>query len=236
MTSSLLFDGKHLRVSVLGNDPDRLIVTYDHWGADKAGFAPLKPRSAHSDRGYTHLHLATGQSDWFLNDDLPEVLDLVGRFAQAFPRKVTLAFSMGGFAALLLSRSIAFDNVMLVSPHSTFSPEYPPHDDRFVSKGVSQEVAAMAYDLLLNGPKSPADCVVLYDSLAPFDAAHAASAAGLFRNARLVDLKGGGHPATKRITNNGGFTLVQKAVMAETIDPAPILKRHLWLKKQTGKA
>lgn len=235
MTPPLLFDGKHLRVSVLGDNAGQLIVTYDHWGADKDGFAPLKARSAHSDRGYTHLHLATRQSDWFLNDDLPEVLKVVGAFVQDYPRKITLAFSMGGFAALVLSRSIAFDNVMLVSPHSTFSPEYPPHDDRFASKGVSHEVAAMAYDRLLEGPKPGADCVVLYDSLAPFDAAHAESAAGLFRRARLVDLQGGGHPATRQITNNGGFALVQRAVMAETMDPDPILKRHLWLKKKAAK-
>lgn len=226
MISRPLFDGEHLRATVLGDHADRLIVTFDHWSATKDGFPPPRNRSSYVDKGFTHLHLATRRNDWFLNPDLPGALDEIATFAAGFSHRVTLAFSMGGFGALMVSRVVDFAQALLVSPHSTFSPAYPPHDDRFAAAMVSEDFAAMAYRILLDARKSRADCVVLYDSTARFDAEHATAAAGLFRKARLVDLEGGGHPATQRITNNNRFGMVMRAITGEQVDIAPLVALH----------
>ncbi|OIP83317.1 MAG: hypothetical protein AUK37_07545 [Rhodobacterales bacterium CG2_30_65_12] len=234
MTPRFIHDGKDLRATVLGDAPDRLIVTYDHWGADKAGFPPLRAHSSYAALGFSHLHLVTRRNDWFLNRDLPGALHDIAEFAAPFAHKLTLAFSMGGFGALMVSRVVAFDRVMLVSPHSTFSPDHPPHDDRFAARGIALDFAAMAHDIVLGGPKSKADCAVLYDSSARFDAAHAAAVAGLFRAPRLVDLKGGGHPATTRLTANGKFDLVVQAITGQDFALDALVSAHCALATAAG--
>lgn len=226
MTPRYIHDGPHLRATVLGDHADKLIVTYDHWGASKADFQPPRARSSYVELGFTHLHLATRVNDWFVNPDLSVALEAIATFAERFAHKATLAFSMGGFGALMLSRMVDFDQVLLVSPHSTFSPVYPPHDTRFASVPVADEDAATAYAIILDSPKPRADCVVIYDSTAPFDSDHAAAAQGAFLKARAVDLKGGGHPATQLITDNKRFTVIQRAITGARIDEDRIKRVH----------
>lgn len=234
MTPRFIHDGRDMRATALGDAPDRLIVTYDHWSADKAGFPPLRVHSSYVALGFTHLHLVTRRNDWFLNRDLPGALHDIADFAAPFAHKLTLAFSMGGFGALMVSRVVAFDRVMLVSPHSSFSPDHPPHDDRFASDGIAPDFAAIACDILLGGAKSKAECAVLYDSSAPFDAAHAQAAAGLFRRSKLIDLKGGGHPATRRLTDAGRFDLVVQAITGRNFALDPLVTAHGELAAATG--
>lgn len=234
MTPRFIHDGKDLRATVLGDAPDRLIVTFDHWSAGKTGFPPLRTHSSYVALGFSHLHLVTRRNDWFLNRDLPGALHDIAEFAAPFAHKVTLAFSMGGFGALMVSRVVAFDRVMLVSPHSTFSPDHSPYDDRFATKGIALDFAAIAHDILLGGPKSTAACAVLYDSSARFDAAHAAAVAVLFRAPRLVDLKGGGHPATKRLTDNGQFDLVVQTITGRDFALDTLASAHRKLATAAG--
>jgi hypothetical protein len=225
-TPRFIVDADHLRATVLGDAPDRLLVTFDHWQVTKTDFTPVRTRSTFVENGFTHLHLATRQNDWFLNPDLPGALKDIAEFAAPFARKVALGFSMGGFGALMLSRVVAFDRLLLVSPHSTFSPEYPPFDDRFASAMVAPEFAAIAYETILAGPTSAAECVVLYDSTTAFDTDHAGAVTRLFRETRLVDLKGGGHPATRLLTDNNRFGLVVKAITGGALDAEPLLRVH----------
>lgn len=226
MKTERVFDGSHLRATAYGAATDKLIVTFRVYSRDISAFEPEKDRSAYVGRGFRHLHLTTRRSDWYLNADLPGALDAIGAFAEPFAHRVTLAFSMGGFGALMTSRVVDFDQVLLVSPHATFSPKYPPHDDRFRSTVREDAFAAAAFETIMDTPKSRADCVVLYDSSAPFDSAHADAACAMFHTARKVDLVGGGHPATRLLTNNRGFSKVMDAITGDRIEVGPILRHH----------
>jgi hypothetical protein len=226
MTPRFIVDGQHLRATALGDNAERLMITFDHWANDKTGFTPVRRGSTFVDKGFTHLHIATRQNDWFLNPDLPGALHDIAAFAANYPQKVSLAFSMGGFGALMVSRVVDFAQILLVSPHSTFSPDYPPFDDRFQSAEIDPAFAQVAYSVILDSPKSKADCVVLYDSATHFDTDHAEAAAQLFRKTRLVDLKGGGHPATRILTDNNRFGMVVKAVTGPGIPTDALVRQH----------
>lgn len=226
MTPRYLHRGERLRVSVLGDHPEQLIVTFDHWSRTKDGFEPVRTRSSYVQRGFTHLHFSTARNDWFLNEELPEALLKISRFAEAFPRKITLAFSMGGYGALLVSRVVGFQQAMLVSPHSSFSPAYPPHDGRFTTEVDNSDFADLANDMILSSLPSEADCVIVYDSTEPYDTEHAEASARLFRSARLVDLKGGGHPATQVLTGAQRFGVVMRAAIGDRIDTGEMEALH----------
>ncbi|RME16239.1 MAG: hypothetical protein D6801_05890 [Alphaproteobacteria bacterium] len=225
-----LHRGPHLEVSLRGDSAESLLVTFDHWRHDKAGFTEMPGETGYSRGGHTHLHISTSANDWFLNPDMPKALLKIARFAEGFSRRAALAFSMGGFGALLVSRVVAFDRVLLVSPHATWSPDDPPHDDRYHAEVRDAAFARAASDMVHASLKMDAECVILLDSTSPFDSDHAAAAARLFTRARLVDLKGGGHPATDLLKQAGRFGLVPKALLADRIDESRIVETHYKLR------
>ncbi|GKY86747.1 hypothetical protein [Sinisalibacter aestuarii] len=226
MTPRFIFDGEHLRATALGDHPDKLIITFDHWARDKDGFAPVRRDSSYVDKGFSHLHIATNRNDWFLNRDLPGALDAIAGFAAGYRRAVSLAFSMGGYGALLVSRVVTFRQVLLVSPHSTYAQDFPPFDDRFETDIADPDFAAAAHAAILDGKASKAACTVLYDSSMPFDTDHAEVAGNMFRNPRRIDLEGGGHPATRLLTDNNRFGMIMKAITADDLDVSRIEAQH----------
>lgn len=226
MQPRVIFDGDHLRATALGDDPERLIITFDHWARLKTGFPPDRETSSWVEKGFTNLHIVTRRNDWFVNPDLPQALIAIADAAAGYRHKVTLSFSMGGFGALMVSRLVDFQQVLMVSPHSTFSKVFPPYDTRFASDAETSEFGNIANDLILNSRKSAAECVVLFDSATPFDTEHAQTVRQLFRKPRLVELRGGGHPATRLLTDNKRFGLLMKTITGPKIDERPLVRQH----------
>lgn len=215
-----------------GDAPDALAITFDHWSKAKLGFTEMKPDTAFAQRGFTHLHVSTSHNDWFLNPDMPKALLKIARFAEAFPRKLTLAFSMGGFGALLVSRVVAFDQLLLISPHSTYSKDTAPHDGRFATDIQDEAFARSANEMVHASHRMDAECVVVYDSTQPFDTAHARISSRLFTRSRLVDLKGGGHPATGVLHAAQRYNLVRNAAIGDGIDEAAFVAAHYEILRQ----
>lgn len=212
-----------------GDGPDALAVTFDHWGEGKRGFSQKKAHTELARRGFTHLHVSTSQNDWFLNPEMPEALLKIADFAEPFARKLTIAFSMGGFGALLVSRVVAFDQLLLVSPHSTYSNAFPPHDDRFSADILDEGFARTAHDMVHSSLKMDAECVVVFDSTRPFDEAHARMSKKLFTRSRLVDLRGGGHPATGVLRAAKRYNMVLEAAIGHGIDETAFVDAHYQL-------
>jgi hypothetical protein len=222
-----------LQVTLHGDNPDTMIVTFDHWDRGKASFTDIPAQSGFAKRGYTHLHISTCRNDWFLNPDMPKALLKISRLCEDYPHKITIAFSMGGFGALLLSRVVAFRQLLLISPHSTYSKDVPPYDNRFAPDIRDEDFARTANDMVHSTLRMEAECVVLYDSTQRFDTDHAQSAARLFTDARLVDLRGGGHPAIGVLQKAGRYGLVRDAALGDGVDETALVEAHYKLVSPT---
>lgn len=221
-----LFDGTKLKVSLRGPRTARLMVTYDYWSRQKPGFGALNRRSRYADRGFTHLHLHTRQNDWFLNRETEAALAAIGSYARGFDSAASIGFSMGGFGVMLVSRVVDFDRVLLVSPHITFSEHQFPHETRFPAHIGNIGRALKLNERVVSGPPARAQAAVIYDGRVAGDLYHAETAAGRFGASELVDLAGGGHPATTALTRGGHFGLVLDAITGETLDMQPIRRAH----------
>lgn len=221
-----LFDGEHLRVIQSGNNRDKLAVTFDFWRRGKEDFENTDIVGGFVKDGYAQLHLATRANDWFVNPDLPEALLAIARFAAPFKRKIGFGFSMGGHGGLLVSRLVAFDRLLLVSPHSTHSKEIAPYDDRFPAAPTDPDVGETAYDMVHNAVATEADCVIVYDSTRDFDGYHARIAARLFARPRIIDLKRGGHPATTVLREADRYGLVRKVVLGGEAEEEAMVAAH----------
>jgi len=224
-----LFLGKKLRVSVRGPRTEKLMVTYDYWSRHKPGFGQIARRSRYADRGFTHLHLHCRQNDWFLNRETEAALEVIGAFAEGFSSAASIGFSMGGYGLMLVSRVVDFDRVLMVSPHITFSEHQYPHETRFPSHMANLGRALKLNERVVSGPPARADAAVLFDSRIAGDRYHAETAAGRFARSELVDLAGGGHPATTALTRAGHFNLVLDAITGEALDMGRISDTHAGL-------
>ncbi|PIE07548.1 MAG: hypothetical protein CSA74_07000 [Rhodobacterales bacterium] len=225
-----LFEGKKLRVSVRGPGQAKLMVTHDYWSRAKPGFGRLDRRSRYADRGFTHLHLHTRQNDWFLNRETEAALAVIEAYAKGFDMARSIGFSMGSYGAMLVSRVVTFEHVLLVSPHLTFSEHQYPHETRFPSHMANLGRALKLNARVFDGPPARARAAVIHDSRVAGDLYHARLAASRFTDAELVDLETGGHPATTRLTRGGQFNLVLDAITGPPrgpgLDMAPVRRAH----------
>lgn len=225
-TPEFLFDGQKLKVSIRGPRTDRLMVTYDFWSRKKAGFGQISPSSRYADRGFTHLHLSTRANDWFLTRETEAALEAIATYADGFDHAATIGFSMGGYGVMLASLAVDFDLAVMVSPHITFSEHQFPHETRFPAKIGNLGRALKLNERVVSAPTCRAQAAVIYDSRVARDVYHAETAAGRFAEVELVDLEGGGHPATTALTRAGHFGLVLEAVTGGTLDMGPIRAAH----------
>ncbi len=226
-----LFEGKKLRVSVRGAGRAKLMVTYDYWSRHKPGFGEINRHSRYADLGFAHLHLHTRQNDWFLNRETEAALDVIARYALGFEQAASIGFSMGGYGVMLVSRSVAFDRVLMVSPHITFSEHQYPHETRFPAHMSNLGRALKLNGRAVSGPPAGGRAAVIFDSRVAGDLYHAETAAGRFRRFELVDLAGGGHPATTALTRGGHFNLVLDAITGDSLDMGPIRRAHAELER-----
>ena len=224
-----LFTGKKLRVSLRGPRTAKLMVTYDYWSRHKPGFGQLNRRSRYADRGFTHLHLHSRQNDWFLNRETEEALAVIEAYAKGFEGAASIGFSMGGFGAMLLSRAVDFDRVLMVSPHITFSPHQYPYETRFPAHIGNLGRALKLNERVVSSPPARGSAAVIFDSRVEGDLYHAETAANRFSHFELVDLTGGGHPATTAITRGGFFSRVLDAITGDGLDMGPIRHAHAGL-------
>lgn len=224
-----LFEGKKLRVSVRGPRTEKLMVTFDYWSRHKPGYGQLNRRSRYADRGFTHLHLHCRQNDWFLNRETEAALEVIEAYAKGFDSAVGIGFSMGGYGVMLVSRVVDFDRVLLVSPHITFSEHQYPHETRFPAHMGNLGRALKLNERVISGPPARADAAVIFDSRVAGDPFHAETAGSRFGRLELVDLVGGGHPATTALTRAGHFNLVLDAITGEGLDMGRIRDTHAGL-------
>ncbi len=153
-------------------------------------------------------------------------MEVIAPYAKGFDHAATIGFSMGGYGVMLASRAVDFDLALMVSPHITFSEHQYPHEMRFPAKIGNLGRALKLNEAVISAPPVRASAAVIYDSTIASDIYHAEAAASRFRAAELLDLKGGGHPATMALTRGGHFGLVLDAITGAALEIEPIRRAH----------
>ncbi len=193
-TSVVLFAGALLHAEVYNPDAEVLFVTFDRWRRDRDGFAEWQPSRTMAGYGFAELVIKTAQNDWYLNRELDALRRVLKDFTKPYRTVRTFAFSMGGFAALLLSRPLRLRNAVLISPQWSPFPKVAPFDTRYraEAKGLVMEHGDLAQHVSgkLRG-------VVLYDPTVVVDKWHARLIEEQAPKLFPVAMPLAGHPATQ---------------------------------------
>ena len=216
-----IFAGAHLRATLFGPGQARLAVFFDHLDRQRSGFSGAAASRSFGRRGFSQLVVQTARNDWYLNADLAPLMRALESVCAGYDGVTGIGFSMGGFAALKLSRALRLSRVLLVSAQVTPFADRAPFDGRY-----RRFAGGMLPALDLTG----ADIAPGLQGLALFDPLnrskdrdHARAIAALAPAVRAVALPFGGHPATGLIRRAGLWGHLQRMVAEDRLQPAAIL-------------
>lgn len=221
-----VYSGRFLRVLEYRASDEKVILTFDHWRKNRSRFPKTEQHKYYRKFGVSNLCLESAANDWFVNPDLPDALDALAARAGHFQDRRGIGFSMGAYGALLVSAVVDLRRLMLVSPQAAAADGALGCDDRFSRDFQSPEAAAAVDDVLRLGHKRTGQCLVVYDPRISQDLRHANYAASLFERAELLDLPGGGHPATGMISGAGRYNAVVRSLIGEQPLAASVAALH----------
>ena len=221
----MLFDGEHLRAEVHGPDREILFVRFDNLRLERTGFPGFEPSEKVAARGMAELSVVTARNDWYLNPDLEALRVALRGFTGRYKTVRCIAFSMGGYAALLLSKALRLRQAVLVSPQYCVFPALPPGDLRYAryAKTLDPAVADLA-DVVAPRLRG----VVVFDPLGnPMDRAHARMILTMAPNMSGVAMAFGGHPATLAMAGLPAARQFRNMTLAGNLNPAQYRALHV---------
>ncbi|PHQ98887.1 MAG: hypothetical protein COB39_06830 [Marinosulfonomonas sp.] len=218
-----VFETENVRVTCYDASLPRMVVSFDIWRKDRSGFPPPKPSGFYKQNGLAYLTIQSAHNDWYLSTDLPKLRKILSRFTKQFDHITALGFSMGGYGALLLSRALHLNQVVLVSPQSSIFPARAPFDDRYLQEAMRLDPAL---DTLAEYPRRGLRGVLLYDPSDMIDTQHTAIITGLYPNIIATPLPFGGHPATQAITQANLFAKIQHELLRRPVRAREFIRLH----------
>ncbi len=218
-----VFDGERLRAVLFPGRSDRLIVTFDHRRADRAGFAPANHATSFARQGFSQLSIKTAANDWFVNRDTEALERALEGVTADHERVQALGYSMGGYGALRFARALRARQVVAVSPQASIDPSRVPWDPRYSVEGRGWDGALG--DL---GPRAVPRLsgLIVLDPFVRPDLRHARLIGELFPGLRLARLGFGGHPAIRTLRGAGQAWVVQREAGQRRASAAAILQAH----------
>jgi hypothetical protein len=197
MESRVLFQGRFARAVCFNPGAAKLFVTFDNWRRVHVDFEPVQPSVRVVKAGFAHLCIHSSRNDWYLSPDLGALRAALAAATGGYQAVHGIGFSMGAYGALLLSKALRLQKLVLVSPQFSVFPDRPPFDPRYglEAAGLVRELDDLARDIQpgLQG-------VVLFDP-APWrnDRAHALEIEAVSPGLQLVAMPFTGHPAMAAI-------------------------------------
>ena len=218
MTGKVLFAGDHLRAEVHNPDAEVLFVTFDRWRRDRDGFAGWAPSTRVAAAGFAELIIKTARNDWYLNPDLTLLQRALKAFTKRFRTVRSFAFSMGAYAALLMSRPLRLRHAVLVSPQYSPFPGLAPGDTRYRREA---QVLDMGLGDLAQVVAPKLRGVILFDPLTnPIDRAHARLILAQVPRMAGVAMPLAGHPATQVLLETTDYGKLRALAFGAETDPA----------------
>jgi len=154
---------------------------------------------------------------------LPQLREALLEATQGYDKITARGFSMGGYGALLLSRALRLNRVLLVSPQVSVFPDHAPWETRYLVEAAQLDPA---WDDLARKPRRGLHGVVLYDPMDAVDRQHAAAIGKLFPRLSMVPLAFGGHPATRVLLEGWKFSKLQQELLRPRLRPGFLLRGH----------
>ena len=223
--TEVLFAGQHLRAELHNPQAEVLFVTFDRWRKDRDGFAEWQPSTKVAEHGFAELIIKSAQNDWYLNADLTPLRRVLKDHTGRYRTVRCFAFSMGAYAALLLSKSLRLRHAVLVSPQYSPFPHLPPGDPSYrreaklLDPGLGDLAQVVA-------PKLRG--VVLFDPVCcPIDRNHARLILDQAPRMSGVAMPLAGHPATQVMLETTAYGKLRALAFAAETDPARYHALHV---------
>ncbi len=216
-----IFQSDRLRAYCDNPTCTRARANFDHRRAGRLEFDEAQLFGGVVRHGYASLVIQSASNDYYLNDDLPELRLAMADYCARFDDVSGIGFSMGGFAALILSKAMNFSNLWLVSPMSPSFPKLPPFD-----RDMASERALFGRYGPEAGVKRGLRGVVMFDPYFELgrDRAYAEFVQTLCPKISLLAMPWGGHPATQFLSEIKQYSPMLRATFQPKIR-AKALKR-----------
>lgn len=218
-----LFHGDHLRANLYDRGHDKLIITFDFRSPDKRDFGKDPPSVAFESKGFAVLRIKTRRNDWFINSETAALEDCLRQTARQYDWINLLGYSMGGYAAFRFASCVEANAVVAVSPQFSITPKIAPFDPRYWndSAGFDPVIGDLA-DRLRPDQKG----IIVVDPFCKPDLIHAHLITIYAPCVRLARLAGGGHPATKVLSEARRGQILRAVATTFSPDPGPIIAAH----------
>lgn len=201
-----------------------LLVSFDHYRPDRAGFGEVRPVMTALAAGHASLTVMTAANDWFLNDDTPRAMARLHRFCARFAVVRAVGFSMGGYGALLFSGAMAPRDVLLLAPQAGIAPAVVPWEWRW--RAARADLAEGVDDLALHLAPGLRGVAVYDPRAARADRLQARLARHLAPGIAVVALPFAGHPPVATTGGAAGHRLLIAALVDGRLDVAFVRDRH----------
>jgi hypothetical protein len=226
-----IFQSDRLRAYCDNPTSPRARANFDHRRLGRSAFDEAQLFGGVVRHGYASLVIQSASNDYYLNDDLPDLRLALAAYCARFDDVSGIGFSMGGFAALILSKALNFSNLWLVSPMSPSFPKLPPFDrDMDVERAVFDRYGPAA----LGGIKRGLRGVVMFDPYFELgrDRAYSEFVQTLCPKISLLAMPWGGHPSTQFLSEIKHYSPMLRATFQPKIRAKALKKvqRSLRLK------
>lgn len=218
MGEQRVFDGTFLRANLYGDGPNGLFVSFDHFRPDRAGFPQMLPVRTALDLGYASLVISTAANDWFLNPDLPQLRAAVAGVAARFAVVRAIGFSMGGYGALLLSKTLRLSFATLWAPQVSIRSRVAPFETRF--RPEARQIDAVADQVRLNLCPDLRGTLLCDPFAHPAERRHARAIQAFAPGLDIVALPFSGHPPTNVVMRGDGYPGLLRAAISGSLTPA----------------
>ncbi len=190
-----VFASEGLRVTHATGDPRRIVVTFDFWQKDRAGFGahPNTPLGVHE---WSSVHVATRRNDWFMGPHTGEAMDAIARAVHGYDEVVMLGSSMGGYGALLMGGRIGATRAVAFSPQWSVDPAKAPFDTRWTADAAGLD---FQWDRIAEWSANLPCATLVYDPREQADARHVQQLLALAPHWRGVALPWSRHPSAMRV-------------------------------------
>ena len=223
MIPERIFDGAHLRATLLPGQRDQLVVTFDYRLAGKSDFTADTHSSTFARKGFAQLSIKSRANDWFVNPDTAALEAVLAPLAARYARVTLLGYSMGGYGALRFAKALGAASAVLISPQVSIAAALVPFDRRYRAEGRLFDA-----DLGDLGPCAMPNLtgLVVIDPFVAADLRHAGMIRALFPALSLVRLGFGGHPAIRVLRGAGKAWTIHREAVSDTPTRRLICAEH----------
>jgi hypothetical protein len=218
-----IFSGDHARAYLIAKSPHDLVFTFDFWTPRKSDFIPARAGTLLAKSDASQLIVQTRRNDWFLNADLPALLDACGAAAKPYANVLCYGFSMGAYGAMIFSGAVGASRVVCVSPQFSVDPAKVPFEKRWLKDALLIDFTHERFEDRIN---RDAPGLIVFDPMVRDDARHAELILERVPEWRAVRFFRAGHPATGLLREAGSVGDFGREILKPQTTARQLLSLH----------